>query len=69
VDFLIWGALSDKRAGLSFAIATGHRQRSHFLVRVRVRFIITVMEFQQNIGNWMTLICDAEHDFRKSHFV
>jgi hypothetical protein len=31
---LIWGALSDERTGLSFAIATGPRQRSHFLVRV-----------------------------------
>jgi hypothetical protein len=30
---LIWGALSDERTGLSFAIATGPRQRSHFLVR------------------------------------
>jgi hypothetical protein len=28
------GALSDERTGLSFAIATGPRQRSHFLVRV-----------------------------------
>jgi hypothetical protein len=31
---LIWGALSDERTGLSFAIATGPRQRSHFWVRV-----------------------------------
>jgi hypothetical protein len=31
---LIWGALSDERTGLSFAVATGLRQRSHFLVRV-----------------------------------
>jgi hypothetical protein len=31
---LIWGALSDERRGLSFAIATGPRQRSHFWVRV-----------------------------------
>jgi hypothetical protein len=31
---LIWGALSDERTGLSFAIATGPRQRSHFRVRV-----------------------------------
>jgi hypothetical protein len=31
---LIWGTLSDERTGLSFAIATGPRQRSHFLVRV-----------------------------------
>jgi hypothetical protein len=30
---LIWGALSDERTGLSFAIATGPRQRSHFWVR------------------------------------
>jgi hypothetical protein len=29
-----WGALSDERTGLSFAIATGPRQRSHFWVRV-----------------------------------
>jgi hypothetical protein len=34
VGLLIWGALSDERTGLSFAIATGPRQRSHFLVRV-----------------------------------
>jgi hypothetical protein len=27
---LIWGALSDERTGLSFAIATGPRQRYHF---------------------------------------
>jgi hypothetical protein len=33
-DLLIWGALSDERTGLSFAIATGPRQRSHFRVRV-----------------------------------
>jgi hypothetical protein len=32
---LIWGALSNERTGLSFAIATGPRQRSHFRVRVR----------------------------------
>jgi hypothetical protein len=31
---LIWGALSDESTGLSFAIATGPRQRSHFLIRV-----------------------------------
>jgi hypothetical protein len=31
---LIWGALSDERTGLSFAIATSPRQRSHFQVRV-----------------------------------
>jgi hypothetical protein len=31
---LIWGALSDERRGLSFAIATGPRQHSHFRVRV-----------------------------------
>jgi hypothetical protein len=31
---LIWGALSDERTGLPFAIATGSRQRSHFRVRV-----------------------------------
>jgi hypothetical protein len=31
---LIWGALSDERTGLPFAIATGPRQRSHFRVRV-----------------------------------
>jgi hypothetical protein len=30
----LWGALSDERTGLSFAIATGPRQRCHFLVRV-----------------------------------
>jgi hypothetical protein len=29
---LIWGALSNERTGLSFAIATGPRQRSHFWV-------------------------------------
>jgi hypothetical protein len=29
----MWGALSDKRAGLSFAIATGPRQRSHSRIR------------------------------------
>jgi hypothetical protein len=31
---LVWGALSDERTGLPFAIATGPRQRSHFRVRV-----------------------------------
>jgi hypothetical protein len=31
---LIWGALSDERTGLSFAIATGPRQRSYFQGRV-----------------------------------
>jgi hypothetical protein len=31
---LIWGALSDDRTGLSFTIAPGFRQRSHFRVRV-----------------------------------
>jgi hypothetical protein len=31
---LIWGSLSDERTGLSFAIATCPRQRSHFWVRV-----------------------------------
>jgi hypothetical protein len=31
---LIWGPLSDERAGLSFTIAAGARQRSHSRVRV-----------------------------------
>jgi hypothetical protein len=31
---LMWGALSDWRTGLSFTIAAGPRQRSHFRVRV-----------------------------------
>jgi hypothetical protein len=31
---LIWSALSDERTGLSFTIAAGPRQRSHFRVRV-----------------------------------
>jgi hypothetical protein len=30
----MWGALSDERSGLPFAIDTGSRQRSHFWVRV-----------------------------------
>jgi hypothetical protein len=30
----IWGALSDERMNLSFTIAAGPRQRSHFRVRV-----------------------------------
>jgi hypothetical protein len=34
VGLLIWGALSDERTGLSFAISTGPRQRSRFRVRV-----------------------------------
>jgi hypothetical protein len=32
---LMWGVLSDERTGLSFTIAAGPRQRSHFLVRVQ----------------------------------
>jgi hypothetical protein len=32
--FLLWGVLSDERTGLSFAIATGPRQRSHSRVQV-----------------------------------
>jgi hypothetical protein len=32
--FLIWGALSDERTGLSFTIAAGPCQRSNFRVRV-----------------------------------
>jgi hypothetical protein len=32
--FLIWGALSDERTGLSFTIAAGRHQRSHSVVRV-----------------------------------
>jgi hypothetical protein len=32
----MWGALSDERTGLSFTIAAGPRQRSHFRVRVLV---------------------------------
>jgi hypothetical protein len=31
---LIWGDLSDERAGLSFTIAAGPRQSSHFRIRV-----------------------------------
>jgi hypothetical protein len=31
---LIWCALSDERTGLSFTLAAGPRQRSHFRVRV-----------------------------------
>jgi hypothetical protein len=31
---LMWGALSDERTDLSFTIASGPRQRSHFRVRV-----------------------------------
>jgi hypothetical protein len=30
----MWGALSDERTGLSFTIAAGPRQRSHFRIRV-----------------------------------
>jgi hypothetical protein len=33
-SLLIWGALSDERTGLRFAIAAGPRQRSHSRVRV-----------------------------------
>jgi hypothetical protein len=32
--WLRWGALSDKRTGLSFTVDSGPRQRSHFRVRV-----------------------------------
>jgi hypothetical protein len=32
--FLMWGAVSDERAGLSFTTAAGPRQRSHSRVRV-----------------------------------
>jgi hypothetical protein len=32
---LMWGALSDERAGLLFTIAAGPRQHSHFWVRAR----------------------------------
>jgi hypothetical protein len=32
--FLMWGALSDERTGLSLSIAAGPRQRSHSRVRV-----------------------------------
>jgi hypothetical protein len=32
---LLWGTFSDERAGLSFTIAVGPRQRSHSRVRVR----------------------------------
>jgi hypothetical protein len=38
-DLLMWGALSDERTGLSFTIAAGPRQSSHF--RVRVPFAIS----------------------------
>jgi hypothetical protein len=31
---LMWGALSDKRTGLSFTIVPGPRQRRHFRVRL-----------------------------------
>jgi hypothetical protein len=34
VGLFMWGFLSDERTGLSFAIAVGHRQRSHSRVRV-----------------------------------
>jgi hypothetical protein len=34
VGLLMWGALSNERTGLSFTIAAGPRQRSHFQVRV-----------------------------------
>jgi hypothetical protein len=30
----MWGALSDKRTGLSFTTAAGPRHRSHFRVRI-----------------------------------
>jgi hypothetical protein len=33
-DLLMWGALCDKRTGLSFTIAAGPRQRSYSRVRV-----------------------------------
>jgi hypothetical protein len=32
---LIWGALSDERTGLSFAIAAGPRRRRIFLAQIR----------------------------------
>jgi hypothetical protein len=31
---LMWGVLSDERTGLSFTIAAGLRQRSHFRIRI-----------------------------------
>jgi hypothetical protein len=34
VGLLIWGILSDEKTGLSFTVAVGLRQRSHFRVRV-----------------------------------
>jgi hypothetical protein len=34
MGLLMWGALSDERTGLSFTVAAGPRQRSHFRVRV-----------------------------------
>jgi hypothetical protein len=34
VGFLMWGAFSDERTGLSFTFAAGPRQRRHFCVRV-----------------------------------
>jgi hypothetical protein len=34
VGFLIWGVLSDERMGLSFTVAAGLRQRSHYQDRV-----------------------------------
>jgi hypothetical protein len=33
-DLLLFGAVSDERAGLSFTISPGLRQRGHFWVRV-----------------------------------
>jgi hypothetical protein len=38
---LMWGVLSDERTGLSFTIASGPRQRSHFLVRVHDHILLS----------------------------
>jgi hypothetical protein len=42
---LMWGAVSDERTGLSFTIAPGPRQRSHF----RIRYLVYCLRFETSL--------------------
>jgi hypothetical protein len=45
----MWDALSDKRTGLSFAVAAGPRQHSHSRVRVPRDLLLTQIQDSPNL--------------------
>jgi hypothetical protein len=53
---MIWGALSDEKAGLTFAIATGPRQRS------QIHYSYLIIYDQAKLAEYNKKICNKNCD-------